>query len=507
MEEDGREVSQIIDFKLNANKLFLLGMDRWDSSLSISSLHADYEAGIKPTTVIHAIFMRIEAYKETQPSVWIHLEPEASVLAAAKALEARWPDPHSRPPLFGVPFSVKDSIDIAGIPTTSGLPALSHTPKESAPIYEQSIDAGALFIGKTNMEQLATGMTGCRSPYGTLHSTWSKEHAVGGSSSGSAVSVGAGLVSFSLASDTAGSIRVPALFNGIVGFKPTKGTVSARGVAPACKHQDALSFLALSVGDAETVWRVCRGFDRHDPFAKRGFVVRPSAGEKLGVRFGIPPTDALQACSSEYQRMFLDGVVDSIQDGRRKLVELDWKPFAAANELLYNGSFVLERLTIFPEGWFEKNKQLMHPVTRQVFEGIVARTTTAVGVFRDLQKQEEYKSAVEEMLTLEEGKEENVLTVLIVPTAPFHPTIQEVERDPIGINARLGIFAHFANVLDLVGIAIPACSYPVEGADGRKSKLPFGITVLARAGAEEELIRATKDLETLFQGIEEQELE
>ena len=481
-------------------------MDRWDSSLSIVSLQADYEAGITPTAVIHAIYERIEAYKEVQPSVWIHLQPLNAVLQAAKELETKWPNPNSRPPLWGVPFGVKDNIDIVGIPTTCGCPALAYTPEASAPVYQKCIDAGALYIGKTNMEQLATGMTGCRSPYGTLHSSWSNEHIVGGSSSGSAVSVSSGLVSFSLGSDTAGSIRVPALFNGIVGFKPTKGTVSARGIMPACKHQDTAGFLALNVEDTETVWRVCKGFDKMDPFAKREFVIKLSDKKRSKMRFGVPPSDALEACSPEYQRAFTRAI-KAMQHARHHRIKLDWEPFAAANELLYNRSFVLERLTILPQGWFEKNKQLLHPVTRQVFEGALARNSTAVDVFTDLHKQAECKRAVEDILTFEEEKHENTLTVMIVPTAPFHPTIQEVEKDPIDIGGKLGIFAHFANVLDLVGIALPAGSYSVLDKEGRKSHLPFGVTVLARGGLEEELIKATKDLEMVFQGLKEEDEE
>jgi len=176
--------------------LIFSGMDRWDSNLSITSLQLDYEADIRPSSVVENIYERIEAYSQIQPSVFIHLEPLEIVLAAAQALTARFTDPSSRPPLWGVPFSVKDSIDIAGLPTTAGCPALSNIPSVSAPVYQHCIDAGALFIGKTNLEQLATGMTGCRSPYGTLHSIWSPKHAVGGSSSGSAVSVAAVLARF-----------------------------------------------------------------------------------------------------------------------------------------------------------------------------------------------------------------------------------------------------------------------------------------------------------------------
>lgn len=473
-------------------------MDRWDSTLSITSLHADYEAGISPTTVITAIYERIEAYRDIQPSVWIYLQPLSTAIQAAKDIESKWPDPNSRPPLWGVPFSVKDNIDIAGIPTTGGLPAFAYTPGVSAPVYQSCIDAGAIFIGKTNMEQLATGMTGCRSPYGTLHSTWSADHVVGGSSSGSAVSVAAGLVSFSLGSDTAGSIRVPAAFNGIVGFKPTKGTVSARGVVPACRHQDTVGFLGLNVEDVEAVWRVCRGFDEMDPFAKRAFVTRPSDGKGLKVRFGFPPSEVLhEVCSHDYL-VSLVRAVHAIKENRRRLVDLNWEPFAEANELLYNQSFVLERLTIMPDGWFEKNKEHLHPVTRQVFEGVMKRESTAVDVFNDLHKQAELKRTIEGLLTFEEEDEENVLTVMVVPTTPSHPRIKQVEEDPIEINGKLGVFAHSANVLDLVGIALPAGSYSIPDENGREVRLPFGITVLARAGLEEELIKLAKDLEGVF---------
>jgi allophanate hydrolase len=465
------------------------GLGHWDSGLNIESLLQDYEAGIKPQNVVQAIYDRIDAYKSVQPSVWIYLRPLGEVMRAANELHTIWPDSRKRPPLWGVPFSVKDSIDIAGIPTTVGCPALTHTPSQSAPVYQKCVNAGGLFIGKTNMEQLATGMTGCRSPYGTLHSTFSKSHIVGGSSSGSAVTVSEGLVSFSLGSDTAGSIRVPALFNGIVGFKPTKGTISARGVAPACVHQDCVSFLTTNVQDAERVWNVCRGYDKGDFFAKLPHSPRPPRPtRRCRYQFGIPPTSALKI-SKDYAQQFVQ-VVKMIQQHGGKLVDLAWAPFAAANELLYNSSFVTERLTILPDGWFEKNKQLLHPVTRQVFEGAIARESTAADLFKDLQKQAGYKRAVEDILNFEVVDDEyEALTVMVVPTAPFHPTIEEVEKDPIEINGKLGAFAHFANVLDLVGVAIPCGTYETgEMIEGRRVRLPFGITVLAGSGLDGELL-------------------
>jgi allophanate hydrolase len=465
----------------------------WDSSLSVSSLAEDYRAGIQPEQVVQAIYARIAAYKEVQPSVWIHLQPLDIVLCAAKEIHARWPEEASRPPLWGIPFSVKDSIDVAGIPTTVGCPALAYTPATSAAVYQKCIDAGGLFIGKTNLEQLATGATGCRSPYGTLHSTFSKLHIVGGSSSGGAVSVSEGLVSFALGSDTAGSIRIPALYNGLVGFKPTKGTVSARGLFPACAHQDCASFLALTTEDAENVWKICKGFDREDIFAKRPVPERPKHQPFSSFRFGIPPESVLDTCTPIYRQQF-NQVIKTLKESGGKLIELDWTPISGANELLYNSTFLSERLTILPEGWFDKNKNLLHPVTRQIFEGAIATKSPAVNVFRDLHKQAKYKREVENML-FPGGADGEELTVIVVPTAPSHPTIEEVMRDPIGTNASLGVFSWFANVLDLVGLAIPCGSYEVEVEGERPLRLPFGVTILAGCGLDQELLTMGKALE------------
>ncbi|RDL42058.1 Amidase signature enzyme [Venustampulla echinocandica] len=484
------------------------GMDRWDSSLNISSLTTDYEIGIKPQHVVQAVYDRIDAYNEVQSSVWIYLHPIGEVMKAAHGLYTRWPNPTNRPPLWGIPFSVKDNIDVAGIPTTVGCPALAFTPTSSAPVYQRCIDAGGLFIGKTNMEQLATGMTGCRSPYGTLHSTFSDSHIVGGSSSGSAVTVSGGLVSFSLGSDTAGSIRLPALYNGVVGFKPTKGTVSTSGVYPASRHQDSVSFLAANIHDAETVWKVCRGFDKRDVFSKRPSLSYPQchsgkvSSAHFGVRFGVPPNAALEQCSPEYRRKFAQ-VVEILKARAGEPVTIDWAPFSSANDLLYSSSFVLERLTILPGGWFEENKQLLHPVTKQVLEGALTRNSSAVDLFRDLHKQAECKRAVEEMLACDHDApaDEDIFMAVVVPTAPFHPTIAEVEDDPIGLNVKLGAFAQFANVLDLVGVAIPCGTYDTDdtAATGvRKTTLPFGVTILAGAGFDEQLSILAKDLEEVL---------
>lgn len=477
--------------------------ETWDSSLNIASLQLDYRAGIKPQQVLEAIYERIEAYKEVQPSVWIYIRPLESVLRAAEELFTLWPEETTRPPLWGIPFSVKDSIDIVDIPTTLACPALAYIPTASAAVYRRCIEAGGLFIGKTNLEQLATGITGCRSPFGTLHSTFSKNHIVGGSTSGGAVSVSEGLVSFALGSDTAGSIRVPALYNGVVGLKPTKGTVSARGLFPACLHQDCASFLALTTEDAETVWRLCKGFDKQDVFSRRLSPEKPRKFQSSTFRFGVPPEAVLATCSPIYRQQF-GQVTKTLQEAGGSLINLDWAPFAGANDLLYSSTFLLERLTVLPEGWFEKNKQLLLPVIRETFEGAIRRQSTAMDVFRDLHKQAEYRREVENFLYADhstgDGEE---LTVVVVPTAPFHATIDEVSGDPVGINARLGIFSWFANVLDLVGLAVPCGSYEVETEcqSSRPQRLPFGVTFLASSGLDEGLFALCKRLEGVLGDI------
>lgn len=359
----------------------------WSGDLSITSLRTAYNRGLSPAEVVEKVYERINEYHKIQPSVWIHLQSRESVIAAAKDLETRFPDQKTRPSLFGIPFSIKDNINIAGIPTTTACPPLAHTPKESALVYRKLIEQGGLFIGKTNLEQLATGMTGCRSPYGTLSSVYHKDYTVGGSSSGSCVSVAADLVSFSIGSDTAGSGRLPAAFNGIVGWKPTKGTVSAAGVTPASQSQDCIAVLTKEVEDARVVWYMIRGYDENDIYAKPApHIYRPSK-PPASFTFGVPSPKALAVCSKPYRLMF-DDAVRTLQSVGGTLKPIDWMPFENAGKLLYEGTFVAERLAGLPEGWLEASKEQLHPVTRQIFEGAMNRKATATQVFRDLHAQQ-----------------------------------------------------------------------------------------------------------------------
>lgn len=453
----------------------------FDGNLAIDRLQHAYQQGLSPVTVMEEVLSRIEKHAKLDPAVWIHRESKESVLDQAKQLHIKWPNVNGLPPLFGVPFSVKDSINIAGLPTTTACPLLAHVPSQSAPAYEALLSQGAVFVGKTNLDQLATGLTGCRSPYGIPRSVFNSNFISGGSSSGSCVSVGANLVSFSLATDTAGSGRVPSGFNGVVGYKPTRGRISARGVTPACLSLDCIAIIANKVDDARTVWDVATGFDEEDRYAKNCAPIAKhinSTGPQAAVfKFGIPPPEALQVCNPIYRRKF-NHVVQKLQQLGGRLQPIDWTPFEKAGKLLYEGSFVCERLASLPDGWLAQNRAHLHPAIESTFSAVEARKSTAIDAYRDLQAKALFTRQVERVFEYSAVG----VDVVVVPTAPTHWTVKEVLADPISSNSVLGEFTHCGNVLDLCAVAVPAGTYPVEEiqgvADGAGGDLPFSITFL-----------------------------
>ncbi|KAI4178924.1 MAG: hypothetical protein LQ348_005498 [Seirophora lacunosa] len=456
----------------------------FDGDLTISGLQQAYRGGLSPVTVIEAVLNRIEEFSEIDPAVWIYREPRQAVLDRIRRLQIQWPKVLGRPPLFGVPFSVKDSIDIAGLPTTTACPPLARVPSESAPSYEILLSQGAIFVGKTNLDQLATGMTGCRSPYGIPRCVFNRNYISGGSSSGSCVSVGAKLVSFSLATDTAGSGRIPSGFNGVVGYKPTRGLISARGVTPACLSLDCIAIVASNVSDARTVWDLTVRFDEDDRYAKTCAPIprhiNSTGPQAVSFNFGIPPPDALQVCSPIYRRKF-DDVVKKLQKLGGQLQPIEWKPFENAGKLLYEGSFVSERLANLPDSWLEQNRTHLHPVIESIFSAVVARNSTAVDAYRDLQAKALFTRQAEKVFEYSAAG----VDVVVVPSAPRHWTVKEVLAEPVSTNSLLGEFAHCGNVLDLCAVAVPAGTYPVEevqgAADGANGQLPFSVTFLGRS--------------------------
>ncbi|KAI4109103.1 MAG: hypothetical protein LQ339_001908 [Xanthoria mediterranea] len=468
----------------------------FSGDLSISNLQTSYRKGLSPTTVIETLFDKIEEYQQTDPAVWIHLETKALVMERAKEIEAKWPDKSKLPPLYGVPFSVKDSIDVAGIPTTTACTPLARVPPKSSAAYDTLLQEGAIFIGKTNLDQLATGLTGCRSPFGIPRSVFNHDYISGGSSSGSCVSVGAGLVTFSLATDTAGSGRVPSGFNGVVGYKPTRGLISFQGVTPACLSLDCIALIAGNVNDARTIWDLSMSYDEDDRYSKTAAPIQrhvnSTGPQATSFSFGIPPPESLAVCVPDYRRLFNDAVT-RLQALGGHLTPIDWTPFEEGGRLLYDGTFVSERLASLPDDWLDKNRDHLHPVTREIFDAVEARQSTAVQAYRDLQAKALYTRQAERVFAYSSSG----VDVVVVPTAPMHWTVEEVLADPLAKNSALGVFSHCANVLDLCAVAVPAGTYPVPVSSGRSGgeRLPFSITFLGGSRLDAETLEIARRFE------------
>lgn len=359
-------------------------------------------------------------------------------------------------PLRGVPFAIKDNIDLAGVATTAGCPDYAYTPVRSATVVERLVAAGAIPVGKTNLDQFATGLVGTRSPYGAVVNALQPDHISGGSSSGSAVAVKLGLVAFALGTDTAGSGRVPAAFNELVGFKPTRGWWSTRGVVPACRTLDCVSVFTHCIGDARTVARIAAGFDEADPYARR-IELREFDGD--AARYGFFDPSELPHVDECYRACY----ADFVEGLPGEPIRLDHAPFLEAAALLYDGPWLAERYAAIGS-FLEQHPDALHPVTRRVIAG--GNSASAVDCFRA-----QYRLAA---LKREAERAFRRVDVLALPTAPRIYTLREVEADPLGTNARLGTFTNFVNLLDLCAVAIPA---------GRTSAgLPFGVTLSSPAG-------------------------
>jgi allophanate hydrolase len=423
---------------------------------TLPALSGAYRSGLDPAAVVAEAHRRIAAVGD--PAIFIHLvEPERAVAEAA----ALGPFDPERP-LWGVPFAIKDNIDLGGTPTTAGCPAFAFTPAADAPVVARLRAAGAIPVGKTNLDQFATGLVGTRSPYGVPLNALDPEIVPGGSSSGSAVAVARGLVAFALGTDTAGSGRVPAALNGIVGLKPSLGTLSTRGVVPACRTLDTVSVFALTVEDAYAVFRAAAGFDPADPYS-RAVAVRPLGAAPPRPRIGVPDHatrrffgDTLQAAAFEAACTRLEGLGASV-------CEIDFTPFYDTAAMLYEGAWVAERLTVI-EALLARDPEAVHPVIGRIVEP--ARDLTAADAFRGFYRLAELRRAVEPMLA--------ALDLLAVPSIPTFCTLADLAADPIGPNTRLGTYTNFVNLLGLCALTVPQ---PAR-ADGR----PGSVTLLATAG-------------------------
>ena len=437
------------------------------STLSIGDLLDGYRSRrFTVAAVMEHVLQRIAQAPERH--VWISLLSAERVMAYAHALASRAPESL---PLYGVPFAIKDNIDLEGVVTTAACPDYAYMPTASAFAVQRLIDAGAIPIGKTNLDQFATGLVGTRSPYGACRNSVDQAYISGGSSSGSAVAVATGLVSFALGTDTAGSGRVPAAFNNIVGLKPTCGRLSTSGVVPACRSIDCVSIFALTADDAARACAVAEGYDRADAYSRKpdAHVTLPklTAGP---FRFGIPRADQLEFFDdSEYARLFFDSVKRLEQLGGQ-CVEIDFTPFRAAARLLYDGAWIAERYDAVGE-FIERKPESVHPVTRQLI--LASGTLTAADAFRSFHRLADARRAAAEAWV--------DIDVLVTPTAGTIYKITDVDWEPIRFNANLGFYTNFVNFLDLAGVAVPA--------GFREDGLPFGITLLGVAWSDEALLR------------------
>ncbi|WP_431208780.1 allophanate hydrolase [Burkholderia cepacia] len=431
---------------------------------SIAALRARYEAGtLTPHALVDAIAAHFDAGDPHH--AWIRPLTHAEMTTYADALAGR--DIASLP-LYGVPFAIKDNIDLAGIPTTAACPAYAYTPDRSAPVVERLIAAGAIPVGKTNLDQFATGLSGQRSPYGACRNALDPRYASGGSSSGSAVAVALGVAAFSLGTDTAGSGRVPAAFHGLVGLKPTRGVLSTLGVVPACRSLDCVSVFAHSPDDARSVFAVAQGVIEGDPYG-RAWQPLPDVdrGRSLGQSgFGVPRADQLEFFGDESYRAAWGAALERLRATGARIVEIDFSPFLAAARLLYEGPWVAERLAALG-AFAAREPDALHPVIRTIVGG--ASRFSAADAF----------AAFDRLATLrvEAGRAWAGLDAIVMPTSATTATVDALEADPIGINSRFGYYTNFVNLLDLSAIAVPAgvCR------TGAHAGLPFGITFVGRA--------------------------
>lgn len=421
-------------------------------SLDITALNAAYKAGtLRPEDVIADVYRRIAA-EGTRP-IWITLRPEADAIAQARNAP--------KGPLYGIPFAVKDNIDAAGLPTTCACPEFAYVPERSSFVVELLEAAGAILIGKTNLDQFATGLNGTRSPYGVPSSAFDPAYISGGSSSGSAVAVAKGLVSFALGTDTAGSGRVPAAFNNLVGWKPTKGVISTRGVVPACRAQDAVSIFALTVADAAAIADVAGIYDPQDAFARKAPAAQADSTWSAPLRIGIPKS-LVAMSSGAYTQILFDESVERARSIGASIHEIDYAPFAEAASLLYSGAFVAERLAAIEDFAEAKPEALYEPV-RSIILG--ARQHTAAAAFKSL-----YKLAG---LTRTAEAQWAHMDMLLLPTAGAAYSIADMLADPVRLNTNLGAYTNFVNLMDLSAIAIPA-GFRADG-------IPFGVTLIGPA--------------------------
>jgi allophanate hydrolase len=444
--------------------------------VDVAGIAAAVQAGTQSAeAVIGEALARIAAYDAVQAHAWIERPRPEALLARAREIDARI-TAGERLALAGVPFAVKDNIDVAGLPTTAACAAFAYRPTVSAEVVRRLEAAGAVMMGKTNLDQFATGLVGTRSPYGAPACVFNRAYVSGGSSSGSAVAVGAGLVGFALGTDTAGSGRVPAAFNNLVGLKPTKGRWSTSGVIPACRSLDCVTVFAADVAGAALVDSVAAGFDPADPYARRDPPPAPPIPPRF--RVGLPRPDQRIFLGDLQSAALFDSAVERVRAMGGEPVEVDIGPFLEAAKLLYAGPWVAER-TAAVESLLESNPGAIHPVVRAILQG--GRAYSAVDAFRGLYQMQGYARLAEQLW--------DGVDVLLLPTAPTIYRLAELAAEPVALNANLGLYTNFVNLLDMSAIALPA--------GFRDNATGFGVTLVGPAFADAALLDLARRYEEI----------
>ena len=445
-------------------------------NLQISHLRDEYLSGeLTPSDLVKQLDAEIGI--ENRSNIWIQRLTLAEMLHYAKQLEGK---DIANLPLYGIPFAIKDNIDLANIPTTAACPEYAYTPNKSATVVQKLIDAGAIPIGKTNLDQFATGLVGTRSPYGAVKNSFKPEFISGGSSAGSAVSVALGMASFSLGTDTAGSGRVPASFNNLVGHKPTCGLLSTQGVVPACRTLDCVSIFALTAKDAATVLASAQGFDEEDAYSREDLTANlaiPASYTFPDIfTFGIPKTEQLAFFDNPETPQLFQQAIKQLEAIGGKAVEIDFSPFLETARLLYEGPWVAERYAAI-RPFFENNPDSIFPVTKQIIGG--AAKFNAVDTFNAFYKLK--------ALQRKASKVWDDIDIMVTPTAGTIYTIAEVNAAPVVCNSNLGYYTNFMNLLDLSATAVPT-GFQADG-------LPFGITICAPAFNDEALLNLATSIQ------------
>lgn len=440
-------------------------------NLQISHLRGLYLSGaLTPTSLVTQLDAEIG--EENSQNIWIRRLQLNEMLVYAQKLAGKNPADF---PLYGIPFAIKDNIDLAGIPTTAACPEYAYTPEKSATVVQKLIDAGAIPVGKTNLDQFATGLVGTRSPYGAVNNSFDSDYISGGSSAGSAVSVALGLASFSLGTDTAGSGRVPAAFNNLVGHKPTCGLLSTQGVVPACRTLDCVSIFALTAEEAATVLENAQGFDADDAYSRHANTTlnTPFANS---FTFGVPAPSQLAFFNNTETPALFQQAIKQLEAIGGKAIEIDFAPFLETARLLYEGPWVAERYAAI-QTFFEAKPDSIFPVTKQIISN--ATKFSAVDTYNA-----QYKLKA---LQRKAGAVWQHIDMMVTPTTGTIYKIAQVNADPVTCNSNLGYYTNFMNLLDLSATAVPT-GFQANG-------LPFGITICAPAFQDAQLLKLAAKLQ------------